>query len=140
MAELTTKQRRAGLDFADKIVELASKALDVQTKKELYSVVNSVRVRFGFTQGQKRVEIWKRIHIGARTLNDLTVETQFTRNSVSQVLSEFEKAGLIHFTKLGSVGRPQLMIVPDFELKDFTAEEIANGTAHASKHSRDRNN
>jgi hypothetical protein len=114
MAELTYKQRRRCLDYADRVASIALDAPDRGTKRELYAVVNSIRKRYGYTDEQKRQEVWLRILDGASTIADIIAETNFHKDDVHAITKEFEIEKRVVFRQIrsGERGRPMICIFP----------------------------
>src|SRR6476646_4208809 len=111
--EISIKQRRRGLAFADRIAELASEAFDEQTKRELFSVANSVRKRYGFSEAEKESVILGRIKVGAGTIEDLRRETGFTQPDIWRIVRSLEEGGSIKcqsFSNKGN-GRPTVLLM-----------------------------
>lgn len=69
--DLTPKQRRRGLDFAEQVATLAAAAPDAVTKKELYGVVRSMRRRYGYSESEKQSIVLSMIKVGASSPADL---------------------------------------------------------------------
>lgn len=110
--ELTSKTRRAALEFADEIAKIAVEAPDDVTKSELYKVVNSMRRRYGYSDTEKLEEILKAIDLGATTIGDLVRETCFPAETIHWGTKLLEAHQMIEFRRLSLTGkgRPSLMI------------------------------
>lgn len=123
MAEVSSKQRRRFLSFADELAAIASdRAPDITTRRELFQVVQSIRKRFGFTKEQKQLEVWFAIHDGAATVSDLIVVTKFHRDDIHEITKALEVAKFIEFRKMsytGRAGRHVAMIYPLRERNSF---------------------
>lgn len=120
MDEVTAKDRRRLLDFAEKIATLAAETPDELTKNELYRAANSVRRRFGWTDQEKLEEIYRAIELGAMTVTDLVRETAFPPAVVHWATRLLEDHKVIKSTKFsaGNKGRPALM----FKVNEDTGE------------------
>jgi DNA-binding MarR family transcriptional regulator len=109
--ELTPKQRRRGLDFAEQVAALAGEALDATTKKELYSVVHSIRKRYGYSEAEKEREILRKLALGASSVSDLIRETFIVQPDVWRLTKKLEEEGLIRSEMISATGngRPILL-------------------------------
>jgi hypothetical protein len=113
--ELTAKQRRRGLEFADRLAELAAEAPDYETKQAAYKATNEIRKKYGFSTELKKKMILFYIEQGASKIDDLIRETSFDRDDVYSITRELETAKLVRFDKIqltGSRGRPTILIFP----------------------------
>jgi hypothetical protein len=123
MPEITIKQRRRILMFADEVATMAAeRAPDIVTRKELWGVVQSIRKRFGFTKEQKQIEIWKALQDGAHTISDIILVTKFHRDDIHEITKAFEVAGFVEFRKInitGGAGKPTVMISPLAKIVNF---------------------
>lgn len=110
--ELNSKDRRAALEFAERVAAMAAEAPDAVTKSDLYKVVGSMRRRFGFSEQEKLEEIFRMIELGATTMADLVRETSFPPETVHWGTKLLEQHGLIKFQRLSLTGkgRPALLI------------------------------
>lgn len=128
MPEVTIKTRRKILMFADEVAQLAAdRAPDSVTRKELWSVVQSIRKRFGFTVEQKQMEIWKALKDGAQTISDIILVTKFHVDDIHKITKAFEVAGFVEFRKIppGALGgRPMIIVVPSEEISSFSPLKI----------------
>jgi hypothetical protein len=122
MAEIPNKTRRRVLDFADEVTALAERAPDATTRRELLAVSQSIRKRFGFSKEDKQLEIWKWLHEGASTINDLLTLTKFHRDDVYAITKAFELAKFVEFRSISVTGngRPSIMIFPIIEKDSFS--------------------
>lgn len=123
MPDIPIKTRRRILLYADKVATLAAEAPDITTRKEMWSVVQSIRKRFGFTMDQKQIEIWNALIIGAQTINDIVQETKFHVDDIHKITKAFEGAKLVEFRKIApgsNGGRPMIIIVPIAENNSFS--------------------
>src|SRR5688500_16627676 len=103
MADVTSKQRRRILTFADELATIAAeKAPDMTTRRELFQVVQSIRKRFGFTKEQKQLEVWTALHDGARTVSDLILLTGFHAGDIHEITKALELAKFVQFRKLSN--------------------------------------
>ncbi|MEO8647768.1 MAG: hypothetical protein ABI539_01240 [Acidobacteriota bacterium] len=111
MSELTNRQRRKGLDYASEVAEIAAKSPDTHTRRELYSVVKSIRHRYGYTRQQKKDVILRCIGLGASTIGDMVNETKFSRDDVHELTRELESEKQIVSYQLRATGngRPSFM-------------------------------
>lgn len=113
--ELTPKQRRRGLDFAERVAELAALSPDAVTKKELYGVVKSMRRRYGYSEAEKASVIMATIRVGASSVADLIRETGIDRSDVWKVVQQLETDGSVRFQKISARdgrGRPSFLFFP----------------------------
>ena len=111
-SELNSKDRRAALEFAERVAAIAAEAPDAVTKSDLYKVVGSMRRRFGFSEQEKLEEVYRAIELGAMTVTDIVRETAFPPQKVDWALKLLEDGGLIKFQRLSFTGkgRPALLI------------------------------
>lgn len=117
MGELTRKQRQRGQLYADQIARLAVDAPDSQTKRDVYSVVNAIRRRYGLSYSEKREEILKAIGLGASKVSDIVNETGITQPDVLELANAManEKPPLIRkqiMTQTAGHGRPAAQFFP----------------------------
>lgn len=101
--------RKKGLELADQISELVHTAPDTETKRELYSVVSRIRIRYGLSQEQKRDQVVRYLRLGATTLEELSRETLLSKCELSPLLKELEQTGDVERRSIQTTGagRPQ---------------------------------
>lgn len=101
--------RRRGLELAEQISELVHTAPDTETKRDLYSVVSRMRIRYGLSQEQKRDQVVKYLRLGATTLEELARETLLSKCELSPLLKELEQMGTVERKSIQTTGagRPQ---------------------------------
>lgn len=101
--------RKKGLQLAEQISELVHTAPDTETKRDLYSVVSRIRIRYGLTQEQKREQVTKYLRLGATTLDELSRETLLSKCDLSPLLKELEQMGVVERRSIHptGAGRPQ---------------------------------
>jgi hypothetical protein len=104
MAELTPKQHRMGLAYADRLAALAAEAPDSASKSEVFSAVTGIRKRYGWTREQKREEVIRAIGVGAAKVNEIVTETQLTRQDVEEIVGELERLGFVRIESFGNIG------------------------------------
>ena len=111
-SQLTAKQRRRRLEFADRVAALAPEAPDDSVRQMVYSTVNRIRQQFGFSDAEKKVEIERLIRLGAATIMDVVNESHFHKDDVLRLTKEMEAEGIIVFRRMLNlgVGRPQIYI------------------------------
>lgn len=118
--EPTPKQRRRGLDFAERVAMLAAEAPDAVTKKELYSCVKSMRRRYGYSETEKLSVVLGMIKVGASSLADLVRETGIDRSDVWRITTRLEQEGSIRLQKISAAGsqggRPTFLFFPSDDL------------------------
>lgn len=112
--ELTPKQRRRGLDFAERMALLAAEAPDAETKSVAYKAVNEIRRKYGFSNEVKKKMILAHIRNGASKIDDLIRETSFARDDIYEITRDLEQSSLVRFDKiqLTGGGRPTILIFP----------------------------
>jgi uncharacterized membrane protein len=102
--ELTPKQRRRGLDFAEEVAQMAARSPDAVTKKELYAVATSMRKRYGYSESEKQTVVLAMIRMGASSASDLIRETGLDRPDVWRITKHLEEAGRIRLQKISAAG------------------------------------
>lgn len=100
MTDLTPKQKRAGLNFANRIARLAASAPDNVAKSALFSVVKWLRSFYGLTDAERRQLVRRSLVIGCSTYDDLVAETQIHRPTLIAIVKEMESAGDVHLRYL----------------------------------------
>lgn len=118
MAELTTKQKRRGLDFANKVAAIAPAAPDDTSKKAILAAANHLREHYGFKDTDKRDVIKRSLHLGCRTYDDLVRETKFPRADIIRLVMDMKNGGEVDVYTLernGEGGRPPVYIKPVHE-------------------------
>lgn len=113
-AKLTAKQRRAVLEYAGRLAELAAEAPNDDAKRRVYVAVNVLRKTYGYSEQEKRQVILDKIELGASSIADLIKETGFAQPDVHRLTKELEEAGLIKLQKISHSGngRPALLFFP----------------------------
>ena len=109
MAELTPKQRRRGLEFANTLAKQAAMAPDIISKKAIFRAVKEIREYHGFSVEQKQDLICRMIRLGCATYEDLVRETHFQKPHVIDIIRSMSDAGIVSLTTLQSgdrAGRP----------------------------------
>jgi len=127
MAIITNQQRRKVLSFADELAKLAAeKAPDSVTRKELFTVVNSIRKRFGYDLEAKQFEVWKALHDGASSIGDLILMTKFHKDDIYEITRTLESAKFVQFKKMSLTGngRPQVLIFPVVDFDSFSPQKL----------------
>jgi lipase chaperone LimK len=102
--ELTIRQRRRGLEFADRIAGLALEAPDDRTKQIIYSARNAIQKLYGFTREQKKAELVRLIDLGAANITDLIQESGFSKNDVYELTRELATEKRIREAVMMSIG------------------------------------
>lgn len=113
MADLTPKHKTRGLDFANRLAEMAAAAPDVRAKSAVYSVVKSLRELYGFSDQEKCELIRRSLDLGCSTYDDLVRETKMHRPTVIELVKSMETAGIvsIYYMQRGERGgRPTAYI------------------------------
>lgn len=113
--DLSPKERRLQLEFANTLAELAVAAPDDETKQIVYNAVKTIRKKAGWSIEEKREEILRLLNVGASTVADLIRETNFHKDEVFYITERLEKEGLVVFKRMsltGGAGRPAVCIFP----------------------------
>lgn len=117
MPELTPKQHRIGLAYADRLAELAAEAPDDGvSKRDVYRAVDAIRQRYGWTHEQKLAEILRVVRLGASQVADMVRETRFREQEVKELCQRLVEAGRLRKTVLsitGGNGRPPMCFYPE---------------------------
>lgn len=90
MAELTAKQSREGLDFAEDVAALALKAPHLFARRTIREAVDRLRKAYGFKDWQKRKMIADAVENGCRTYADLVGETKLPKPEVVRLVKDME--------------------------------------------------
>lgn len=103
--ELTPKQRRRGLDFANKLSMLAADSPDVFTELAVHNLAKTIRKRFAFSKDLRKREILTHLRRcsdnGGMSAAELVDATGYYKNRVYEALDE-----------LASEGKAELRMVP----------------------------
>lgn len=113
MADLTPKQRRRGLEYANTLAQFASTAPDGASKKAVFGAVRLIREHHGFSLEEKHELIAHALRLGCSTYNDLERETRFHRAHIVDIVKSMADSGLVELRQLQSGekgGRPTLYI------------------------------
>jgi predicted transcriptional regulator len=100
MANHTPAHRRSGLDLAQEIARLATRAPHPEAKRAVFSVANWLRLYYGLSDSQKRVEIIAALALGCTTYDDLVEETKFARADIIEIIKDLEASGQVNIKKL----------------------------------------
>lgn len=113
-SNMTARKRRAVLEFAGRLAELAAEAPNDDAKRQVYIAVNRLRKTYGYSEQEKRQVILDKIGLGASSVADLIKETGFAQPDVHRLTKELEAAGLIKLQKISHSGngRPALLFFP----------------------------
>ena len=114
MAEYTAERRREGLGFAEKLAQFAYAAPDADSKREIFTAVNSIRKRYGLSRAEKISIVFEHIQLGASTIADLVSETKLDKNDIYQITKDLELDRKVVFRNInaGEKGRPTVCIFP----------------------------
>lgn len=115
MAELTSRQRRRGKEYAEELAGLAARAPDSDTKRRVYAAVSACRRKYGYSPEQKLAELLRVIGLGASSINDLVAETPFPRQEIVDLVKQLEQSRRVRIEYLsvtGGSGRPSMHISP----------------------------
>lgn len=86
MATFTIQDRRRGLQYADKVAEIASAAPDPFAKTQTYRMVRTLRKVYGFNDEEKRKYIRGLLKQGCSSYKDLVRESNMPRQEVERVV------------------------------------------------------
>src|SRR4051812_28268213 len=112
MADLSIKEKRKGLEYANQVAELATSAPNSWAKRRMYQVVNEMQREFGLSDAEKRVLIARYLDVGCSNYEDLHRETKIPKQTLREIVPSMQSAGHVEITPLavGTGGRPRMYI------------------------------
>lgn len=114
MTELSLSKRREGLEFANKLAELAAEAPDPVARSMSRSAINRLRRYYGLSWKDKQVLVRRAIALGCATYDDLVAETRLPKEHICTVIQSLRMAGEVDVTSLpprtNKGGRPSIFI------------------------------
>lgn len=110
----TFEERRRGLRYAEILRMAASAAPSPELKRDVERLAGSIERRYGFNTSEKKEVVLSMVLDGARTINDLMVETGFPQQVLSETIKALETEGSIRIDRVSihGTGRPSMMIIP----------------------------
>ncbi len=112
--QLSLKQRRRVLEYADCVAGLAADAPNDDSAASVWKAVRYLRNQYGFSDKEKEDLILKKIELGAQSIGDLASATGFPSQVVHDMINNLETRGMIEFRKMSvssnGLGRKPLLI------------------------------
>lgn len=113
MAEMSAKQSRDGLDYANQVAELALRAPHTFSKKVMLQAVDKMRRTYGFSDERKRELIRTSIEHGCTTYHDISNDVFLPKYDVIKLVKDMENHGEVTLHPLArgdQGGRPMVYI------------------------------